>query len=153
MITEGQKAPPFSLKNQDGEEVSLDDCAGKRVVLYFYPKDDTPGCTTEGIEFTQLKDEFEKHNTIVFGISKDTVDSHKKFCDKHGFSIELLSDESGETIEAYGAWQEKNNFGKKAMGIVRSTVLLDESGTTLKHWKNVQAAGHAKEVLDFITAS
>ena len=153
MITEGQKAPPFSLKNQDGEEVSLDDCVGKRVVLYFYPKDDTPGCTTEGIEFTQLKNEFEKHNAIVFGISKDTVDSHKKFCDKHGFSIALLSDESGEMIEAYGAWQEKNNFGKKAMGIVRSTVLLDESGTILKHWKTVQAAGHAKEVLDFITTS
>ena len=150
MITEGQKASTFSLKNQNGEEVSLAGYTGKRIVLYFYPKDDTPGCTTEGIEFSQLKDEFEKQNTIVFGISKDTVDSHKKFCDKHGFNIELLSDESGETVEAYGAWQEKNNFGKKAMGIVRSTVVIDEEGVVIKHWKVVQAAGHAEEVLNYI---
>ena len=150
MITEGQKAPPFSLKNQDGKEVSLTDMAGRRAVLYFYPKDDTPGCTTEGLEFSALKEEFEKQNTVVFGISKDTVDSHKKFCDKHGFGIDLLSDESGTMIEQYDAWQEKNNFGKKAMGIVRSTVVIDENGTVIKQWKTVKAAGHAEEVLKYI---
>ncbi|MCY4577060.1 MAG: peroxiredoxin [Candidatus Kaiserbacteria bacterium] len=147
MILEGQEAPAFLLKNQDGGEVSLDKLKGKWVVLYFYPKDDTPGCTTEGLEFSALRKEFEKHNAVVFGISKDTVESHKKFCEKHKFSIDLLSDEGGEMIEAYGAWREKNSFGKKTMGIVRSTVLIDASGTVIKHWKSVQAQGHAQQVL------
>ena len=150
MSMEGQKAPAFSLENQDGEMISLADLSGKRVVLYFYPKDDTPGCTTEGLEFSALREEFEKQNAVVFGISKDSVTSHKKFCDKHGFGIDLLSDENGEMIEAYGAWQEKSNFGKKSMGIVRSTVLVDENGTILKHWKTVKAQGHAQQVLTFI---
>lgn len=152
MITKGQKAPDFSLKNQNGEEVSLADLAGKKVLLYFYPKDDTPGCTTEGLEFSALQKEFEKQNAIVFGISKDGVASHKKFCDKHGFTIDLLSDESGETLEAYDAWQEKNTFGKKSMGIVRSTVLVNEDGNIAEHWKNVQAQGHAQKALDFIAS-
>ena len=152
MITEGQKAPVFSLKNQNEEIISLADLAGKRVILYFYPKDDTPGCTTEGLEFSALREEFEKHNAVVFGISKDTTDSHKKFCDKYGFGIDLLSDESGETLEAYGAWREKNNYGKKSMGIARSTVVVDENGTVLKHWKTVQAQEHAQKVLDFISS-
>ena len=151
MITEGKEAPDFSLKNQNGEEVSLADLAGKRVVLYFYPKDDTPGCTTEGLEFSALREEFEKHNVAVFGISKDTVESHKKFCDKYKFSIDLLSDESGKTLEVYNAWGEKNKFGKKSMGIIRSTVLLNESGMVAKHWKSVQAQGHAQKVLEYIT--
>lgn len=147
---EGKKAPAFSLENQDGEMVSLADLVGKRAVLYFYPKDDTPGCTTEGLEFSALWEEFEKQNAVVFGISKDSVTSHKKFCDKHRFGVDLLSDESGEMIEAYGAWQEKSNFGKKSMGIVRSTVLVDENGAILKHWKTVKAQGHAQQVLTFI---
>ena len=149
---EGQKAPAFSLENQDGEMVSLADLAGKRVVLYFYPKDDTPGCTTEGLEFSALREEFEKENTVVYGISKDSVTSHKKFCDKHGFGIDLLSDESGEMIEAYGAWREKSNFGKKSMGIVRSTVLVDENSTIRKHWETVKAQGHAQQVLTAINS-
>ena len=152
MITEGNKAPAFSSKNQNGETVSLTDVAGKRAVLYFYPKDDTPGCTTEGLEFSALREEFEKHNTKIFGISKDTVKSHKKFCDKHKFSIDLLSDEDGNMLEAYDAWGEKNTFGKKTMGIIRSTVLIDENGTIVKHWKNVQAQGHAQKVLQFIVS-
>lgn len=153
MITEGEKAPTFSAKNQNGEKISLTDLAGKQVVLYFYPKDDTPGCTTEGLEFSALRTAFEKHNTVIFGISKDTVESHKRFCDKHGFGIDLLSDEDGKMIEAYDAWGEKNTFGKKSTGIIRSTVLIDENGTVAKHWKSVQAKGHAEKVLQFITSS
>ena len=152
MITEGEKAPTFSVKNQNGEMVSLSDFAGKRTVLYFYPKDDTPGCTTEGLDFSALRKEFEKHNTSIFGISRDTIESHKRFCNKYGFSIDLLSDEDGKILEAYDAWGEKNTFGKKSMGIIRSTVLIDESGTVVKHWRNVQAQGHAKKVLQFIAS-
>lgn len=150
MTPDGEKAPAFSAKNQNGETVSLADMAGKRVVLYFYPKDDTPGCTTEGLEFSALQKEFEKHNTSVFGISKDTVESHKQFCNKHSFSIDLLSDEDGSMIKAYGAWGEKNKFGKKSTGIIRSTVLLDENSMIIKRWKSVQAQGHAQKVLQFI---
>ena len=152
MITEGERAPSFSSKNQNGETVSLTDIAGKRVVLYFYPKDDTPGCTTEGLEFSALRKEFEKYNTVIFGVSKDTVESHKRFCDKHGFSIDLLSDEGGTMLEEYGAWGEKNKFGKKSLGIIRSTVLLDENGVALKHWKKVQAQGHAEKVLRYVAS-
>lgn len=151
MIQEGEKAPDFRAKNQNGEEISLADLSGKNVVLYFYPKDDTPGCTTEGMEFSAYKEKFEEQNTVVLGISKDSVESHKKFCDKYKFSIDLLSDEDGTVVEAYGAWQEKNNFGKKQMGIVRSTVLIDEQGIIKKHWKNVTVQGHAQEVLNIIT--
>ena len=152
MIQEGEKASDFTLKNQKGEEVSLSGFVGKNVVLYFYPKDDTPGCTTEGMEFSALRERFEENNTVVLGVSKDSVESHKKFCDKYEFSIDLLSDEDGAVVEAYGAWQEKNTFGKKQTGIVRSTVLIDEQGVIKKHWNNVKAQGHAQEVLDFISS-
>ena len=152
MNMEDKKAPAFTLQNQNGEEVSLANFVDKKVILYFYPKDDTPGCTTEGLGFSALKKEFEKHNTIVLGISKDTVGSHKKFCDKYNFTIDLLSDESRKTIEAYGAWQKKNIFGKKQMGIVRSTVLIDKNGVVQKHWKTVDPKNHAQEVLDFISS-
>ncbi len=151
MITEGERAPTFSVRNQNGEMVSLTNLVGKRAVLYFYPKDDTPGCTTEGLEFSALREEFEKYNTSIFGISKDTVESHKQFCSKHGLSIDLLSDEDGKMLEAYGAWGEKNKFGKKSMGIIRSTVLIDESGVVVKHWKSVQAQGHAQEALHLVS--
>ena len=150
MSMEGQKAPLFTLRNQLGEEVSLADFMGKKVILYFYPKDDTSGCTTEGQEFSTLKKDFEKHNTVILGISKDTVESHKKFCDKYNFTIDLLSDENGRTIKAYNAWQEKSAFGKKQMGIVRSTVLIDENGIIQKHWKTVKPQTHAQQVLDII---
>ena len=143
-------APEFTLENQDGEEVSLEDFAGQRVILYFYPKDDTPGCTTEGRDFSALKGEFEEHNTAVFGISKDTVDSHKKFCNKYKFSIDLLSDEDGSVVEEYDAWREVSNSGRKQMAIVRSTVFIDEKGRVRKHWKNVESYGHAQQVLDFV---
>ena len=140
-IKEGERAPEFTLKNQNGEPVSLANVAGKKVVVYFYPKDDTPGCTLEGQEFSALQKEFEKYNTIVFGVSKDTVDSHSQFCNKYDFSIDLLSDEDGTVLRAYGALQEQG-------AIVRSTVLIDENTNIQKHWDNVQPQGHAQQVLD-----
>ena len=150
MIAEGEKAPAFSLKNQDGKEISLADCAGRRVVLYFYPRDDTPGCTVEGKEFSALAGEFEKLNTTVFGVSKDSAESHKKFCEKYRFTVDLLSDEEGTMLEVYGAWREKKNYGKTYMGIARSTVVINEKGDIVKYWKTVQAPGHAQKVLDFL---
>lgn len=151
MIEEGKQAPNFTLKNQDGEEISLSNFKNKKVVIYFYPKDDTPGCTLEGIQFTALKDQFEANNTIILGISKDSVESHKKFCNKHNLGITLLSDEDGKVVEDYGAWREKNNYGKKYMGIVRSTVVLDDAHNVIKHWKSLKTDGHAQKVLDLIT--
>lgn len=152
MIKEGKKAPDFTLQNQEGEEVSLEDFAGQKVVLYFYPSDDTPGCTLEGQEFSALKEKFEANNTIVLGVSKDTVDSHKKFCKKYKFTVDLLSDEGGAVVEAFGAWREKVSFGRKKETIVRSTVLIDEKGKIEKHWKTVKPAGHAQQVLDFVAS-
>ena len=152
MITEGQKAEGFVLRDQDGTMVSLSDYAGKRVVLYFYPKDDTPGCTVEGMEFSRLKEEFSNHNTVVLGISKDTVESHKDFCNKHELSIRLLSDGSGDVLGAYDALREQKDNGKKSAGIVRSTVFIDENGTVRRHWKGVQPEGHARNVLEFIAS-
>ena len=147
MIEEGRKAPTFHLLNQDGKEISLTDFAGKHVALYFYPKDDTPGCTVEGQQFSALHDDFAKKNTVVFGVSKDSVESHKKFHEKYAFKIDLLSDEEGKMLEAYDAWREKNNYGKTYMGIVRSTVLINPNGKIQKHWRNVKADGHAEKVL------
>ena len=147
MIEKGKKAPAFSLKNQNGGTVSLADYVGKKVILYFYPKDDTPGCTSEGLEFSALKEEFEKHNTVIFGISRDTVDSHKKFHEKYGFTIDLLSNESGEVLEEYDALRERDGGGT---GIARSTVFIDEEGVVHNHWRTVEAKGHAQAVLAYI---
>ena len=148
MLEIGQNAPDFKLKNQNDEFVSLADCKGKKVVIYFYPKDDTPGCTREGIAFSENKETFDSKNTIILGVSKDSVVSHEKFCNKHNLNITLLSDETGKMCEDYGVWQEKKNYGKTYMGIVRSTYLIDENGCVSDVWKNVRVDGHVQKVLE-----
>ena len=145
---EGKKAPAFSLPADDGSTVKLKDFAGQKVVIYFYPKDNTPGCTTEAIAFSALKKQFDKAGTVVLGVSKDSVQKHCNFRDKHNLTVRLLSDEEGKMIEAYGAWQEKSLYGRKFMGIVRSTLLLDEKGVVRRVWPKVKVKGHAEEVLE-----
>ncbi|MBX3509301.1 MAG: thioredoxin-dependent thiol peroxidase [Parvibaculum sp.] len=145
---EGQRAPAFSLPADDGTTVSLKSLAGKKAVLYFYPKDDTPGCTTEGIAFSALKKKFEAAGTVVLGISKDSIEAHCKFRDKHNLTVRLLSDEDGKMLEAYGVWKEKSLYGRKFMGIERSTFLIDEKGVVRRVWPKVKVNGHADEVLE-----
>lgn len=146
----GTKAPEFCLKNQDGNEVCSRDFKGKWIVLYFYPKDDTPGCTTEACEFTQEFPNFLDMDAVVLGVSADTVEKHKKFVDKHSIGITLLSDTDHKMIESYGAWREKNMCGKKYMGIVRSTVLINPKGEVAFYWDNVKAKEHAAKVKEQI---
>ncbi|PTQ74577.1 thioredoxin-dependent thiol peroxidase [Celeribacter persicus] len=148
MIEPGAMAPDFTLPRDGGETVTLSALRGRKVVLYFYPKDNTPGCTTEALDFTALKDEFAAAGVAVFGISKDSVKKHENFCAKHSLGIPLLSDEAGTVCEDYGVWQEKKNYGKTYMGIVRSTVLIDEAGKVANVWDKVKVAGHANEVLE-----
>lgn len=143
----GSKAPAFSLPADDGSTVSLKSLAGKKAVLYFYPKDDTPGCTTEGIAFSALKKKFDAANTVVLGISKDSIEKHCKFRDKHNLTVRLLSDEEGKMLEAYGVWAEKSLYGRKFMGINRTTFLIDEKGVIRRVWPKVKVNGHAEEVL------
>ncbi|MDX5365385.1 MAG: thioredoxin-dependent thiol peroxidase [Alphaproteobacteria bacterium] len=145
---EGKKAPAFSLPADDGSTVSLKSLAGKKAVLYFYPKDDTPGCTTEGIAFSALKKKFDAAGAVVLGISKDSIEKHCKFRDKHNLTVRLLSDEEGKMLEAYGVWTEKSLYGRKFMGIERSTFLIDEKGIVRKVWPKVKVNGHAEEVLE-----
>ncbi len=133
---------------QDGTPFKLSDHKGKKIVLYFYPKDDTPGCTKEAIGFSELKHEFEQENTLIIGVSKDSVSSHKKFCTKYQLNIQLLSDESLEVCNAYGVWQEKKNYGKTYMGIVRSTFLISEDGVIEEIWQPVKVNGHPEAVLE-----
>ena len=143
----GKRAPAFSLPADDGSTVSLKSLAGKKAVLYFYPKDDTPGCTTEGIAFSALKKKFDAANTVVLGISKDSIEKHCKFRDKHNLTVRLLSDEDGKMLEAYGVWAEKSLYGRKFMGINRTTFLLDEKGVIREVWPKVKVNGHADAVL------
>jgi peroxiredoxin Q/BCP len=147
IIAEGDKAPNFSLPRDGGDSVSLRDFAGKRLVLFFYPKADTPGCTREAIAFTALSDEFRRSGTTVVGISADTVKAQEKFRDKHRLAVPLMSDETHEMLEAYGAWGEKSMYGRKFMGIVRTTVLVGPDGRIARLWRNVKVDGHADEVL------
>lgn len=143
----GEKAPDFSLPADDGSTVSLSGLAGKKVVLYFYPKDDTPGCTIEAIAFSTQKAAFEEAGTVVLGVSKDSVDDHCKFRDKHNLTVRLLSDEGGKMLEDYGVWGEKNLYGRTYMGIERTTFLIDGEGILRKVWPKVKVEGHADEVL------
>jgi peroxiredoxin Q/BCP len=145
-IQVGKKAPAFSLQDETGAKVSLADYAGNWVVLYFYPKDDTPGCTAEACEFTSGLAGFEKLDAVVLGCSADSPESHRKFIAKYKLKIKLLSDPDHTVMEKYGAWGEKNNYGKKSMGIIRSTVLIDPAGRVAHHFAKVKAAGHAEEV-------
>ena len=142
------KAPDFSLQDQDGVIRTLKDYAGKWVVLYFYPRDDTPGCTTEACNFRDARDAIAEYgNCVVIGVSKDSVASHKKFATKHGLNFTLLSDESTETIKAYNAWGERSMYGRMFMGILRSTFIIDPSGNIVKEYPKVTPAKHAKEIL------
>lgn len=147
MPKEGTKAPAFTLNDTHGKEVKLSDFKGKKVVLYFYPRDDTPGCTVEACEFRDAKAQFTKKGAVVLGVSKDDEVSHQKFVKKYDLNFTLLADPEHKVIEKYGAWAEKSLYGKKFMGIVRSTFVIDEDGTILKTFPKVSPEGHAKEIL------
>jgi peroxiredoxin Q/BCP len=142
----GKKVPDFALKNQNDEVVRSKDLAGKWVVLYFYPKDDTPGCTVEACDFTAGLKDFEKLNATVLGCSPDSTESHRRFIAKHKLRIGLLSDPDHKTMSAYGAWGKKNMYGKVGEGVIRSTAIIDPSGKLAHHWPKVSAQGHAEEV-------
>lgn len=147
MLKKDQVAPIFSSPNQDNKEISLVDYKGsKNVVLYFYPKDDTPGCTIEANQFTELANEFAKIDTVVLGVSKDSCESHLAFIDKFGLKLDLLADTSGELCDSYGVWQEKEKNGVKKMGIVRSTFVIDKEGILVEVIYGVTAEGHAMEI-------
>jgi thioredoxin-dependent peroxiredoxin len=147
MIGTGDTAPDFTLPRDGGGEVSLSGLKGHNVVLYFYPKDDTPGCTIEAIDFTRMKEDFAGADTVVIGVSKDSVKAHDKFCRKHGLGVILASDEASDVCERYGTWAEKSMYGKTYMGIERVTVLIDKAGKVARVWPKVKVPGHADEVL------
>lgn len=147
MISEGKKAPNIKLPDADGEIVDLSKLKGSPVVVYFYPKDDTSGCTKEAIEFTAQMEEYEKAGTIVLGISPDSEKSHKKFADKHSLSVRLLADTEKKAAETYGVWVEKSMYGRKYMGVERATFLIDKSGKVARIWRKVKVPGHVDEVL------
>lgn len=140
----------FCLPADDGKEYCLKDFRGKYVVVYFYPKDNTPGCTTEAQEFTQLLPEFQKLNAIIIGISPDDCERHKSFKLKHGLQVLLLCDPEKKVIKKWGAWGKKKLYGKEIEGVIRSTFLISPDGKLIKEWKNVRAKGHAKQVLEFL---
>jgi len=144
----GNKAPNFELPNQDEENKSLEDCNGKWLVAYFYPRDDTPGCTVEAQEFTEELDGFTSENAVIVGVSPDNAAKHCKFIDKHKLGIELLADTEKQMLEDYGVWQEKKMYGKTYMGVVRTTYLIDPNGLVAEAWTKVKARGHAKSVLN-----
>ena len=146
-IEVGKKAPAFTLAADDGSQVKLANLQGRPVVLYFYPKDDTPGCTKEACAFRDRKAELEKLGAAVFGVSPDTVESHVKFRDKFELNFRLLADPDHALAEKYGAWREKNMYGKKTMGIQRSTYLIDTEGLVARVWQRVQVDGHDEGVL------
>lgn len=148
----GATAPEFSLPGNNSADISLNDFRGKNVVLYFYPKDDTPGCTTEAKDFTTLADSFASANTVILGMSKDTAAKHDKFIAKHNLTVLLASDEEGSTIEDYGVWVEKNMYGRKYMGIERATYLIDKEGIIRNIWRKVRVKGHAQAVLEAVEA-
>lgn len=144
----GQAAPAFDLPKAGGGTISLSSLHGKIVVLYFYPKDDTSGCTAEAIDFSALKGEFGKIDAIVIGMSPDSVKKHDKFRTKHELSVELAADEELKTLEAYGVWTEKSMYGRKYMGVERTTFLIGKDGKVARVWRKVKVSGHAKEVLE-----
>jgi peroxiredoxin Q/BCP len=146
----GDLIPQLILKNSQGEAVNLHSFAGKKVILYFYPKDDTPGCTLEGQQFTALREEFDRANAVVFGISRDTCQSHAKFIDKYNFKVELLADTEEKACQIFDVIKEKNMYGKMVMGIERSTFVFDEQQKLIHEFRKVQAEGHAKMILDLV---
>ena len=150
MLNVGEKAPEFTLPDRNGQPVRLSDFAGKRVVLYFYPRDNTPGCTRQACAFARLYEEFQALNAVVVGVSKDSSASHDKFAQKYGLPFVLLSDPELLAIQAYGVWQEKKLYGKTSMGVVRTTYLLDEQGVIQKVMPKVKPDQNAGEVLAFL---
>lgn len=147
MLKAGDKAPDFKLKADNGETVSLKDYKGKKIVLYFYPKDMTSGCTAEACDFRDSIKKFEKKNTVVIGVSADDTKSHTKFKEKYDLPFTLLSDESKKMLEDYGVWQQKSMYGRKYMGIVRTTFVIDEKGKIQKIYEKVSVPGHIEDVL------
>ena len=148
LLAEGQKAPQFCLPDQDGKEICLKDNRGKWIVFYFYPRDNTSGCTREAQDFTALKEEFDSEGALILGISKDSIASHLRFIEKKELGITLLSDESTDIHQLYGVWRMKKNYGKEYMGTVRSTYLIDPEGRIALTWDKVRTNGHAQKVLD-----
>ncbi|OIQ29524.1 MAG: peroxiredoxin [Alphaproteobacteria bacterium MedPE-SWcel] len=152
MLEPSDLAPAFTLPRDGGGEVSLSDLSGQVVVLFFYPRDDTPGCTKESIGFSEHLQAFADAGAAVFGISRDTVAKHDKFVAKHELTVPLLSDAEGTTCEDYGVWVEKNMYGKKSMGIERATYLIDGEGRIARIWRKVKVPGHVEEVLEAVNA-
>ncbi|MEN2990803.1 thioredoxin-dependent thiol peroxidase [Tistrella sp. BH-R2-4] len=152
MIEEGAKAPAFTMPTDGGGEISLAALKGKRVVLYFYPRDDTPGCTKEACAFRDMHPDLQSLDAVVIGVSKDTTASHDKFKAKYELPFTLAADTDGAVCEAYGVWVEKNMYGRKSMGIERATVLIDETGTIRRIWRKVKVDGHAEAVKAAIEA-
>jgi peroxiredoxin Q/BCP len=146
-LDKGDKAPDFNLPDAQDKLVSLSDLKGKQVVLYFYPKDDTSGCTVEAKDFSSMLDEFAKLDTVVIGMSPDSAKSHSKFVAKHELKVGLVADEEKTTLQAYGVWAEKSMYGRKYMGVERSTFLIGKDGAISRVWRNVKVPGHAEEVL------
>lgn len=151
-LTIGTPAPDFTLPRDGGDDVTLSALRGQSVVLYFYPRDDTSGCTKEAIAFTEQLDLFDTAGAVILGVSKDTVAKHDKFRDKHGLKIALLSDADSDVCERYGVWIEKKMYGKTFMGIERATFLIDADGNIAQIWRKVKVAGHSEAVLDAVNA-
>ncbi len=151
-MKEGSKAPAFSMPTDGGGNVALKDFKGRPVVVYFYPKDSTPGCTTEACDFRDLTPDFSKIDAEIIGVSKDSVKRHDNFKAKHDLAFSLASDEDGDVCERYGVWVEKNMYGRKFMGIERATFLIDAKGVVRKIWRKVKVKGHAEDVLEAVKA-
>ncbi len=152
MAEVGELAPDFTLPSDDGDDVTLSKLRGKKVVLYFYPKDDTPGCTTQACDFRDAAPSFAGVDAVVLGVSADTVASHRKFREKYDLNFPLLADESHEVAQTYGVWKEKSMYGRKLMGIERSTFLIDEKGEVERIWRNVKPKGHAEMLAELLGA-
>lgn len=146
----GDKAPDFCLLDQNEKQVCLKEYQGENIVLYFYPKDNTPGCSLEAMTFTRYKDEFEKYNTVIFGISKDSCQSHQRFIEKKNLNLTLISDPEKEIHKKYGVWRLKKFMGREFMGTIRSTFLIDTDGIIVQIWDNVKVKGHVEDVLDHV---
>lgn len=151
-LTIGGAAPDFTLPGSGSTEIRLDDLRGKSVVLFFYPKDDTSGCTLEARDFTVMEPDFAKAGAVIVGISPDSAKSHDKFAAKHGLTVGLAADEGKTVLEAYGVWKEKSMYGRKYMGVERTTVLVDQNGRIARIWNKVKVPGHAAEVLEAVKA-
>ncbi len=146
-LVEGKSAPAFSLASTDGKEISLKELAGKKVVLYFYPKDDTPGCTQEACDFRDSLKRFQKEGAVILGVSPDPLKAHAKFKEKYELPFTLLSDESKEMLKKYGVWKEKSMYGRKYMGVERTTIVIDRAGKIKKVFPKVKVTGHSEDVL------